>query len=132
MTVSQMITACGGLCGQWVSSSVIYKDQNKAIISIVKDCGATTAPATTYYIIPLEFLDNIDSDSPKIRRKYKLFLEERGDVAFNWKSNNELEVIYDFPILYGRQGDFFYQANQVDGVKIIYKQKQFELGSDPF
>lgn len=122
VALSLMTTACG-LCGQWISSSKIYKDQNKAIVSIVKDCGATTAPTATYYIIPLEILDNIDSESPKIRRKYKLFRQERGDIAFNWKSNNELEVIYDFPILYGRQGDFFYQATKVDGVKITYRQK---------
>ena len=122
LCVSLTVSGCG-LCGQNITTTRIYKDENKAIVTLIKDCGATTVPTGTFYLIPLEDLDEIDSEDVKIRQKYKIFSAERGVLDFNWSSDQDLEVIFDFPISYGRQGKFFYQASQVDGVNITYRQK---------
>ena len=122
LCVSLTVSACG-LCGQNITTKSIYKDENKAIVTLIKDCGATTVPTGTFYLIPLESLDEIKPESPKIKKKYKLLSQERGVFEFNWISKEDLEVVYNFPVHGGRQGAFDFQASHVDGVNITYRQK---------
>ena len=117
-----ILTACNA-CGEKVTVTKTYPDQNRAIVWVSKDCGATTVPTATAYIIPLKSLERVESEKPKIHRKYKILAATRGKIEFNWISNENLEVIYDFPVLYERQGEFYSQATSVDGVNIVYRQK---------
>jgi len=121
-TTSILTTSCS-LCGERVVLDEKNHESDMAIVTVIKDCGATTVPSATKYLVPFEQYKNIDKENPKIRRKYKLLVATRANIEFNWTSINELEVIYEFPTLYGRQGNFDFQSTRVNGVNIIYKQK---------
>jgi len=117
-----LVTSCS-LCGERVTLNETNHENNKAIVTVIKDCGATTVPSATMYLVPFKQRENLDKENPKISRKYKLLVATRANIELNWISIDELEVIYEFPILYGRQGRFDFQSAQVDGVNITYKQK---------
>lgn len=115
------------MCGERVTTKYQSPDKSSFIVWKARSCGATTASIGTTYILSESRLRNLDTNNPKISRKYRIFSSERGTIKVRWLSNDHIEVLYDFSPQYGRTGQFFKQRHEVSGVKITYTQMNREL-----
>ena len=107
-------------CGQKVTKKRASPDNSKEIVYVSRNCGATTIPVTSAYILPKKAARILDKNNLKIKKKYKVFSYERGKTKINWVSNSELQVLYDFTPINKRTGQFLYKKKNRLGVKVSY------------
>jgi len=119
-----LLSAClnnGAGCGQKITTNSVSPDSQKTVVWVVTDCGATTAPIGTTYLISSQEFETLDPQNISMDSKYEVFSSERGRVEIVWKSENALEVQYDFTPVAGRTGQFIFQNDKVENVRVTYK-----------
>ena len=113
-------------CGQKVTDTVASPHGTKIIYYLSRDCGATTAPALSLYVVPAEKQSSIDSEGYKLKSRWIILRFQRGEIRPVWLSENSLEILYDFTALYGRRGQFFKQKTKVGDLRIRYMPTKFD------
>ena len=125
--ISSILPAClggGSGCGQKITTQFFSPENSKVVIWVASDCGATTAPIGTTYLLSVSEFEKLDHQKIEIDNEFMVFSSERGHIEIFWASENRLEVLYDFTPVSGRKGQFISQNEKVDGVNILYKNSE--------
>lgn len=109
------------LCGSVVTLQKPSPNLDQAIIWVSKDCGATTAPLTSVYVVPTSIAEGLDVEVPKISKNYQIYSYQRGEWDVQWASQDSILVRYDFSPKFRRTGSFFSQKNNVGDVLVNYQ-----------
>lgn len=108
-------------CGQKVVRTLDSPKASQSMVFVTRDCGATTIPLVSVYIVSEGDYKAIDQEGYQLKSKWRAFSFERAKVDAVWMSENAIQVFYDFSPYYGRQGSFLMQKERVGKVKIAYK-----------
>lgn len=119
-SIALILSACAPLCGEEILKSKPSPDGENVMIWHSRDCGTTTIPKMTVYVVPEIKTKTMVSESPKIANRYKIASFERLTLDAFWMSNNSIKIEYDATPRFGRVGHFFVKNNSVSDIKIEY------------
>jgi len=116
-------SACSRLlCDYNIEKKSVPFNSHLVSVSVSKNCGLTTVPIKSYYLLPASKTKYVSSRWPYIRNKYRVLKHERGAIAFEWVSLTSLIVKYDFRLKFGRQPKFLERNEKVGDVEISYEE----------
>ncbi|WP_154813731.1 hypothetical protein [Hellea balneolensis] len=115
-----VMSACTELCGEEILKSKPSPDGGNVMIWHSRDCGATTTPKMTVYVVPESETKKITSDNTKIANRYRAFSYERQTFDAYWDSSSVIKVEYDLTPQFGRTGSLLSKNISVGDIQIEY------------
>jgi hypothetical protein len=116
------LVGCGdNLCGEIVTLKKPSPDLSQSLVWVSKDCGATSTPLMSVYMISTDMADVLEIQDPKISKKYRVYAYERGQWDVEWTSKSSILVKYDFTPEFGRVGQFLSKRDMVGEVIVNYQ-----------
>ena len=109
----------GDMCGETLREKIPSPDNSKIIYVFISGCGATT-PNSLHYFLDYEDRTHL-TEMKELKKRYEFFRITRGSSLVEWRSENEIEIIYTpDPI---RDNFIHKQKSKIKDVKIVITEK---------